>query len=90
MKVMTTPADATLHFLVVYDRAAEKLLSFDRYPTQMEALEARFDVERRTGNNEQLEIVVLSGGSEELIRTNHAQYFETVEQILQRMADRAG
>lgn len=88
MKVMIARAVATLHFLVVYDRAAEKLLSFDRYPTQMEALEARFNVERRTGIDEQIEIVVLSGGSEEIIRKNHAQYFETVEQILQQMVDR--
>lgn len=71
-----------MHFLVVYDREAEALVRFEAFPSHEEALEARFQEEREREFTGRFEIVVIGGRDESAIRANHAQYFQSVEEII--------
>jgi type I site-specific restriction-modification system R (restriction) subunit len=66
----------TVHFLMIYDRLGGTLLEVEPYEDGAEALRARFDRERERGNDQNLEIVVLTARSLDHLRQTHARYFK--------------
>lgn len=73
------------HFLLVYDRAAGKLLHEEQYQSRVDALRARFvaEAEHRRGTND-IEVVVLSAGSREGLLRTHARYFRSLTELASR------
>ena len=66
-----------LHFLIVYDRPAGRLVRFQEYTDTDYALAARdcLEEERAHWNDPRWEIVVLSASTREALRTTHGRYF---------------
>lgn len=61
------------YFLLVYDRAAGTLRSLDAFANASEALRARFAAERENHDRQNIEIVAMTAGSEDELRTTGAQ-----------------
>ena len=70
---------------MVYDRPRGELVSITRFEDSQEALRARFVEEHKHREDPNLEIVVLSGESEDHLRTTHGRYFGQVRDILVQM-----
>lgn len=74
------------HFLLVYDRAAGRLLHEQTFERRAEALRARFAQERELrGTGDNLEIVVIDAHSREDLMRTHARYFLSLEELAARM-----
>jgi hypothetical protein len=73
------------HFLLVYERPAAKLLSMVEFADRGAALDARFAAERAHRGNSDIEVVVLSAKSEEVLRHTHARYFYTTRQLIENL-----
>jgi hypothetical protein len=67
------------HFLLVYDRAAGKLVDCREFDDYSDALATRFELERGKANAG--EIVVLSAESRENLERTHARYFKSASQL---------
>ncbi|MGH3798555.1 MAG: hypothetical protein ACRDTD_00190 [Pseudonocardiaceae bacterium] len=78
------------YFLLVYDRAAGKLLEERPFGQRVEALQARFAVEKahRAGSQdvENIEVVVVAAESRDDLLRTHARYFLTVEELARKTA----
>jgi hypothetical protein len=73
------------HFLLIYDRAAGKLLRQERFATEAEALHARFAAEAEVGVQPDIEVLAISAESEEELRRSHGRYFLTSEELGERL-----
>lgn len=73
------------HFLLVYDRAAGKLLREEQFATESEALAARFAAETEYGVQPDIEVLAISAASEEELRKSHGRYFLTSEELGERL-----
>lgn len=73
------------HFLLVYDRDAGQLISKKRFAADADALRARFKAEHEFRGRPEVEIVVLTAGSEEDLMRTHGRYFLGLEQLVERM-----
>ncbi|MEW1887610.1 hypothetical protein [Streptomyces sp. NPDC085659] len=72
--------------LVVYDRAAGRLLHEQAFEQRRDAFVARLEMEKRYRGRENVEVVVLSAKSRaDLLRT-HARYFLSLDELAARMA----
>ncbi len=70
-------------FLLVYDRRAGKLL-LDRefgVSERDEALRQRFELEHRYRTDPNIEVVVLTAASRQVIEHTHGRYFKTIEEL---------
>lgn len=63
------------YFLVVFDRAAQRVLSLEEYTDADEAVKARFAREAASPGPD-IEIVVLGADSKEALARTHSRYFE--------------
>ncbi|MFE2915740.1 hypothetical protein [Kitasatospora indigofera] len=72
--------------LVVYDRAAGRLLDERQFDSRRDALAARFVAERRYGDDSNVEVVVLGAASRSDLLRTHARYFLSLDQLAARMA----
>jgi hypothetical protein len=80
------------HFLLVYERPKTRLVSMVEFADRGEALGARFAAERAYEGSSDIEVVVLSAKSEEVLRHTHARYFQSEGQLRQnllRLAEKA-
>lgn len=68
---------ALKHFLLVYDRHTGETDVRQEFPASetRAALRARFQLERDLKDQEDIEIVVLTGASLEGLRKTHSRYF---------------
>lgn len=79
-------------FLVHYDRKKSSLIDFLAYADEQrqEAERARLDRElaqlREPG---EFEIILLEADSEQAVRHTHRRYFETLEQLLRPVPEKA-
>lgn len=79
-------------FLVHYDRRKATLVDFLTYADEQrqEAERARLDRElaqlRQPG---EFEIILLEADSEQAVRHTHRRYFETLEELLRPLPDKA-
>jgi hypothetical protein len=65
----------------VFDRSEGRLCSLTEYATPPEALQARFDAEKRHRRHPVIEVVVLTAPTEAHLRRTHARYFQNVGQM---------
>jgi hypothetical protein len=73
------------HFLLIYDRAAGKLLRQEEFPTDAEALTARFRAEAEYGVQANVEILAISAASEAGLKKSHGRYFLSSQQLGERL-----
>jgi hypothetical protein len=73
------------HFLLIYDRAAGKLLEQTEFATSAEALAARFDAEAEYGVQENVEILAISAASEAELKKSHGRYFLSSQELGERL-----
>lgn len=75
------------YFLLVYDRTAGALLEERQFGQRVEALQARFAVEKlhRT-ESDNVEVVVVGAQSKNDLLRTHARYFMTVEELARKTA----
>jgi hypothetical protein len=73
------------HFLLVYERPKAKLMSMVEFSNADAALDARFAAERVHRGNLDIEVVVLSAQSEEVLRQTHARYFYSTGQLMENL-----
>ena len=74
------------HFLLVYNRAAGKLLRKQTFDDSAAALRARFEAESEFRQQPDVEIVALSAASEDDLRRTHARYFLNLGELAARMS----
>lgn len=70
-------------FLLVYDRRAGKLL-LDREFSESErdeALRQRFELEHQYRTDPNIEVVVVTAASREVVEHTHGRYFKTIEEL---------
>jgi len=75
------------HYLLVYDRAAGRVLRERTFDSRAEALRARFEAEREhrdDGGN--VEVVVLSAQSRNDLLQTHSRYFLSLAELAGKMA----
>jgi hypothetical protein len=70
-------------FLLVYDRHAGTLLECQEFTgaERERALQERFDRERRYRTDPNIEVVVVTAASREVLEHTHGRYFKTIEQL---------
>lgn len=70
-------------FLLVYDRLAGKLLDDREFSASErdEALRQRFELEHRYRTDPNIEVVVITAASREVLEHTHGRYFKTIEQL---------
>lgn len=66
---------ALVHYLLVYDHKARRLLSHDGYTDSDAAVDAYSELERQHRHDKDLEIVLVSAASLDIIRQTHGHYF---------------
>lgn len=70
------------HYLVIYDRSQGAMLGRLRsFRDSAKALDARFAAEREYRDQDDIEVVVLSGKSVDALRHTHGRYFEDARQL---------
>jgi hypothetical protein len=74
-----------VHFLLIYDRAAGRLLRQDQFASDAEALEARFAAEAEYGIQSNIEILAISAESEAELKKSHGRYFLTSHELGERL-----
>ncbi len=67
-----------VHFLLVYDRASEKLVFNKPFSNSAEAVEAYEVMEEKHRSDEGVEIVLVGADSIESVMLTHGNYFEAV------------
>jgi hypothetical protein len=82
---MSPTISLVAHFLLIYDRAAGKLLRKDQFATDAESLAARFAAEAEYGVRPNIEILAISAGSEAELRRSHGRYFLSSEALGERL-----
>lgn len=65
-----------IHFLLVYDLKAGRLLSQERFLEGGKAAAAYADCERQHQGDDDIEIVLVGADSIETIQVTHGQYFD--------------
>jgi hypothetical protein len=70
---------ALIHFLLLYDLNAQKLILQREYRDGEEAAQAYAQLEAEYRGNDDVEIVLVGADSIETIRLTHGQYFEQGE-----------
>ena len=75
----------TKHFLLVYERPRTRLVRMVEFADRGAALEARFAAEREHRGNPDIEVVVLSAASEQVLRQTHARYFQRDGQLMKNL-----
>lgn len=73
------------HYLLVYDRAAGRLIRTKRFHGRSEALQARFKAEGEFRGKPEIEIVVLSAKNKRDLLRTHGRYFLGLEQLVDRL-----
>jgi hypothetical protein len=73
------------HFLLIYDRAAGQLIRQQEYSDAATAIARRFEAENEFAGQSEIEIVAVSAGSEDELRTTHARYFLDLTQLAARI-----
>ena len=73
------------HFLLIYDRAAGRLLLQKEFATDAEALAALFDAEAEYGVQQNVEILAISAASETELKKSHGRYFLSSQQLGERL-----
>jgi hypothetical protein len=73
------------HFLLIYDRAAGRLLLKEEFPTHAEALTARFAAESEYGVHPNVEILAISAASEAELKKSHGRYFLSSQELGERL-----
>lgn len=66
----------TIHFLLVFDHSAGRLVAETPFEDPAEATAAYSAAEREHGDDDALEIVLVGADSIETIHETHASYFE--------------
>ena len=69
---------ATVHFLLVYDRQAGKLIVQRPYVDSSEAVRAYEKMEETYRDNKSMEIVLVGADSIETVMLTHGNYFDAV------------
>ena len=71
------------HFLLVYDRRAGRLRTMKRFDEDQHeaAVEARFRSEDSTRHEPDVEVVLLSGVSEQALKRTHGRYFKSLTEL---------
>jgi hypothetical protein len=82
---MTPTILSMAHFLLIYDRAAGKLLREEQFETEADALAARFAAEKDYGVLPDVEVLAISAASEEELKRSHGRYFLTSEELGERL-----
>ena len=76
------------HFLLVYDRAAGRLLNEECFAERRDALMARLRNEKAYRDEmPNVEIVVIGAPSREQLLRTHGRYFLTLDELAQRIAE---
>ena len=72
------------HYLIVYDRKACRLISMRVFPDDQRRLagEERLKLELEHRLNPDMEIIVVSSTSREVLEVTHSRYFKTVGELL--------
>ena len=73
------------HFLLIYDRAAGRLLLKEEFATGAEALAARFAAEAEYGVQANVEILAISAASEAELKKSHGRYFLSSQELGERL-----
>ncbi len=73
------------HFLLIYDRAAGRLLRQEQFASDADALEARFTAEAEYGIQPNIEILAISAASETELKQSHGRYFLTSHELGERL-----
>jgi hypothetical protein len=68
-------------FLIQYKRSTGEVLCVDLGEDRVEALRRRFELERQTKNDPDVEVVLLGAPSLEALKGTHARYFKTESQL---------
>lgn len=70
-------------FLLVYDRQAGALLEYQEFSgaERERALQERYDRERQYRTDPNIEVVVVTASSREVLEHTHGRYFKTIEQL---------
>ena len=77
-----------MYYLLVYDRAAGKLLDLTVYEKRRDALRGRFAVEKlHRDASHNIEVVVVGAESEDDLHRTHGRYFLSLAQLAARAAD---
>ena len=69
------------YFLIVYHRSRGQLLVDKEFDNSIEAGSARLREERAHMADSNIEVVVLSGASRDIIRRTHSRYFLSIGEI---------
>ncbi len=71
------------HFLVTYDRAAGKLLTFREFEDfeRNDALQESFRLERTHRDNPDVEVVLLGAESRRALEKTHSRYFKALDEL---------
>ncbi len=71
------------YFLIVFDRRAGKLLQLKEYSKKQvaAAIKKRTLEEKRALATADVEVVMISAPSEEVLRQTHGRYFKTVSEL---------
>ena len=73
-----------IYTLVIYDRAAGRLLDRQSFSRRGDALKARFRAEgAHRGQENNIEVVVLAARSEDALMRTHSRYFRSLEELAQ-------
>ena len=73
------------HFLLIYDRAAGRLVRNEEYTDAAAAFAGRVLAESEFANQPAIEIVALTAESEEELRTTHGRYFLDLSELAARI-----
>lgn len=75
-------------FLLVYDRSEGQIIQAGEYRQPGAALRARFEAERRHGDNRDIEVVVLGADSWASLFRTHSRYFTRVQDLAQNALEK--
>jgi hypothetical protein len=64
-----------VHFLIVFDRATQRVLEAERYTDGAEAADRYAKMEKDYGHRSDVEIVLVGSDSIETVRRTHGNYF---------------
>lgn len=73
------------HFLLIYDRAAGRLVRNQEYADAAAAFAGRVLAETEFANHPEIEIVALTAESEDELRTTHGRYFLGLSELAARI-----
>lgn len=74
-----------VHYLLVYNRKAGKLIQQRQFSSSAEALHARFAAEAEYGIQSNIEIVAISAASDAELRKTHGRYFLSDDELRERL-----